>query len=209
MITLRRLDPAGSVVAPADRTLMVLTGLSSLVSADLSDTQRRFLRDVVPAGVQAVDANFPYHPGMLTGSAVTAPLWRASLRNTAQGLAAWVVPGFPRLVARHLQPAFDRTRTHLGIITGSCGLMLLARASRWLRVPPKLRLSVIALGPVGPGPSGRLRAYTVRGSHDWISRCLSTGRADAHVPAGHLDYCVDPEVLALVTRQCERFFDAS
>ncbi|AEO42808.1 hypothetical protein LN565_16380 [Xanthomonas euvesicatoria pv. euvesicatoria] len=172
-----------------------LTGQSDPASCALSAEQGAFLQQLQGAGRQLLDCNYPYRRNGAPHR--RTPLWRASLSNARQYLAA-----------RHARLAeADRKRVHALLdqapmtllLAGSCGLQLLTA----LQLPDALRarLAVFAYGPVCDAPSvfGQLRV--VQGRSDWISRTLFDGQVDARPACGHMAYLRNAEVLA----ECQRF----
>ncbi|WP_372356278.1 hypothetical protein ACCP99_13865 [Xanthomonas sp. NCPPB 3443] len=172
-----------------------LTGQSDPASCALSAEQGAFLQQLQGAGRQLLDCNYPYRRNGAPHR--RTPLWRASLSNARQYLAA-----------RHARLAeADRKRVHALLdqapmtllLAGSCGLQLLTA----LQLPDALRarLAVFAYGPVCHAPSVFCQLRVVQGRSDWISRTLFDGQVDARPACGHMAYLRNAEVLA----ECQRF----
>lgn len=199
---LRRYDPADSLARPAAHAIAWLTGQSAYHHACLSPTQAAFLRAVTPPGWESLAANFPYNQAALVTTYQPTPLLTASVRNSAQFLAALSSSAFGQACARHLQPLLDATTSRLVLLCGSCGLQLFQAALPWLRVPPGLRIHLVGLGPVclQHHPHPQVAVTVVQGQRDWLSRNLCRLPCQHRVPAGHLDYAELPELPALVRR---------
>ncbi|PPU41213.1 hypothetical protein [Xanthomonas arboricola] len=167
-----------------------LTGQSDPERCALSGEQRQFLQQLHGAGRRLIDCNYPYRsagpPHRRT------PLWRASVSNARQYLAARAarVAAADRM---RVVALLEQAPTTV-LLAGSCGLQLLTG----LQLPQALRarLAVFAYGPVcsAPAPFGQLRL--VQGSGDWISRTLFGGAPDLTPACGHMDYLRDATVLA-------------
>ncbi|PPT33324.1 MULTISPECIES: hypothetical protein [Xanthomonas] len=172
-----------------------LTGQSDPERCALSGEQQQFLHQLQGAGRRLIDCNYPYHsagpPHRRT------PLWRASVCNARQYLAARGarVADADRMRVVALLEQAPRTV----LLAGSCGLQLLTA----LQLPQALRarLAVFAYGPVCTAPAtfGQLRI--VQGRGDWISRLLFGAAPDLRPACGHLHYLRDAAVLA----ECQAF----
>ncbi|CAD1793639.1 hypothetical protein QSH39_011265 [Xanthomonas arboricola pv. corylina] len=179
----------------ASLQIAFLTGQSDPESCALSMQQQHFLQQLQGPGRRLIDCNYPYRSASPTYRHM--PLWRASVSNARQYLAAR---------AARVADA-DRTRVvalleqapTTVLLAGSCGLQLLTA----LQLPQALRtrLAVFAYGPVcnAPATFGHLRV--VQGSGDWISRALCAGAPDLMPACGHLHYLRDAAVLA----ECQAF----
>jgi hypothetical protein len=198
---LNGLDDKLSLVTPAASRLILLTGQSSFRSSRLSSAQVNFLNFVAPPHAEILPTGFPYHadfdclappPGLLA----------ASIRNALQVYWSIFSPAYQRSVARVLQTLFTNTRESLYIVTGSCGLQLLASAWPMLTVPTRLRLRVVALGPAlfRPGTVPVDRITAIQGKRDFWSRLLYRGRVEARCPGGHLEYWSSPDTRELVAQ---------
>ncbi len=197
---LAALDPHGSLLAPADVRMLLLTGQSSFRSARLAAEQVAFLRAVSPCPDAVVEAGFPFHADLLADEREPFDLLVASARNARQVVWSMTSSRYQQVVQRTLQQALNATRERLMVVTGSCGLQLLNRAWTSLVVPPRLRVQVVALGPACFAPL-RLRpaeVTVIAGTRDPWSRLFYYGRADLRVACGHLDYWASPEVRARV-----------
>jgi hypothetical protein len=180
---------------PGPLQIAFLTGQSDPSRCALSAEQVAFLRQLQDKGRQLVDCNYPYRRNSAPHR--RTPLWRASVANARQYLAA-----------RNARVAdTDRARVHALLeqapmtllLAGSCGLQLLSA----LQLPDALRarLAVFAYGPVCHAPSAFGQLRVVQGRGDWISRALFGGRVDLKPACGHMAYLRHAEVLA----DCQRF----
>lgn len=206
MSRLKKLVVTGSLITQEEALVVLLTGLSSYRSSQLTDEQYHFLQQAVPATIPVLPSNFPYHRDFLTGR--TSPsLFMASLRNAMQFILASVSTRFGHLLAKHLQPIFNSERKCV-IVTGSCGIALWHAALPFLRLNKPDALLIIALGPVHLPTSQPFSYKMIRicGSRDWISRAMKTGKIDYSVNCGHLDYYTNVETQHLVKALCEEHF---
>ncbi|UXA68701.1 hypothetical protein M0D46_16740 [Xanthomonas prunicola] len=180
---------------PGPLQIAFLTGQSDPSCCALSAEQVAFVRQLQGKGRQLVDCNYPYRRNSAPHR--RTPLWRASVANARQYLAA-----------RNARVAdADRARVHALLeqapmtllLAGSCGLQLLSA----LQLPDALRarLAVFAYGPVCHAPSAFGQLRVVQGRSDWISRALFGGRVDLRPACGHMAYLRNAEVLA----DCQRF----
>jgi hypothetical protein len=197
---LRRYDPANSLAQPGAQVVAWLTGQSDYHSACLSPAQAAVLQAVATTGWLGLESNFPYNQAALAAGYRPAPLLAASLRNSAQLVAALGSSAFGQACARHLQPLLDATTRRLVLLCGSCGLQLFYAALPWLRVPAGLQIQLIGLGPVCVRHQAhpQVAVAVVQGRRDWLSRSLCRLPCHYQVPAGHLDYAALPELPALV-----------
>ncbi len=174
-----------------------LTGQSAWRHSQLSPQQLGILEEL--AGYEVVRAGFPYNGRALSVPYTPEPLLRASIRNASQFAASLASPAFSAEIARHLQPLIDAASRRLLLLCGSCGLQLLASALPRLDLPSRLRLGLVAVGPVCLTPAAFFRGhpqldlFVVQGSRDWISRLGSRAGADARPPVDHLGYTRHPE----------------
>ncbi len=170
-----------------------LTGQSDPRRCALSPAQDAFLHQLSGAGRQLLTHNFPYRqddqPYAIT------PLWRASLRNGTQYLAARRETVGMRH-RDHVLDLLERTPRTI-LLTGSCGLELL----HCLKLPPDVlaRLSVFAYGPVARHTPA-CRWMAVQGRRDWISRLGFRGPV-TRVEGGHMNYLLQDDVM----RHCRAF----
>ncbi|PPT44553.1 hypothetical protein XarbCFBP8132_00660 [Xanthomonas arboricola] len=179
----------------ASLQIAFLTGQSDPESCALSMQQQHFLQQLQGPGRRLIDCNYPYRSASPTYRHM--PLWRASVSNARQYLAAR---------AARVADA-DRTRVvalleqapTTVLLAGSCGLQLLTA----LRLPQVLRtrLAVFAYGPVCNAPATFGQLCVIQGSGDWISRALFAGAPDLMPACGHLHYLRDAAVLA----ECQAF----
>lgn len=167
-----------------------LTGQSDPERCALSVEQQHFLQQLQGPGRRLIDCNYPYRPD---GAAHRhTPLWRASVSNLRQYLAA--------RAARVVDA--DRTRVvalleqapMTVLLAGSCGLQLLTA----LQLPQALRarLAVFAYGPVCTVPASFGQLRVLQGQRDWISRALFGAAVDLRPACGHMDYLRDAVVVA-------------
>ncbi|MEQ7894563.1 hypothetical protein [Xanthomonas arboricola] len=179
----------------ASLQIAFLTGQSDPESCALSMQQQHFLQQLQGPGRRLIDSNYPYR--LDSPPHRHMPLWRASVSNAHQYLAAR---------AARVADA-DRTRVvalleqapTTVLLAGSCGLQLLTA----LRLPQVLRtrLAVFAYGPVCNAPATFGQLCVIQGSGDWISRALFAGAPDLMPACGHLHYLRDAAVLA----ECQAF----
>lgn len=190
---LDRHDTALPLAGPTDARAVWLTGQSSWSRSDLSPAQDQVLDDLAALGWDPLRAGFPWTEAS-AGSPASTPIVVASLRNTAQALAARPGSRFADQVAQHLQPLLDLTSSRLLLLCGSAGAQMLACAVPRLHVPPGLRIQVVGLGPVGrlPAAGGAWQVHVVRGERDRISRWGYRGRDDSLVPGGHMTAATSP-----------------
>ncbi|PPT76008.1 hypothetical protein XaplCFBP3122_11115 [Xanthomonas arboricola pv. populi] len=172
-----------------------LTGQSDPGRCALSMQQQHFLQQLQGPGRRLIDSNYPYR--LDSPPHRRTPLWRASVSNARQYLAARAarVANADRM---RVVALLEQAPTTV-LLAGSCGLQLLTA----LRLPQALRtrLAVFAYGPVcnAPATFGQLRV--VQGSGDWISRALFAGAPDLTPACGHMHYLRDATVLA----ECQAF----
>jgi hypothetical protein len=196
---LNALDFSRSSARPAHSRIVLLTGQSSFRASRLSPAQADFLRAVAPPHAEPLLAAFPFHPDF-DQPAASPGLPAASVRNGLQFLWCLTSPAFRRAVARALQPLFARTRDGLYLVTGSCGLQLLAAAWPELSIPAGLRITIVAIGPA------MLRFFTldphlvstIQGRSDFWSRLLYRGPISVRCFAGHLEYWESAETRGAV-----------
>ncbi|WP_126967787.1 hypothetical protein [Xanthomonas arboricola] len=179
----------------ASLQIAFLTGQSDPKSCALSMQQQHFLQQLQGPGRRLIDCNYPYRSASPTYRHM--PLWRASMSNARQYLAARAarVADADRMRVVALLAQVPTTV----LLAGSCGLQLLTA----LRLPQALRtrLAVFAYGPVCDAPAAFGQLRVVQGSGDWISRALFAGAPDLTPACGHLHYLCDAAVLA----ECQAF----
>lgn len=168
-----------------------LTGQSDPGCCALSPQQLAFgkaLQSRCP-GTELVATNFPY--AHQTPPHRTVPLWRASLANTRQYLAARR-SDFALIHRPAVTQCFDHYSQVL-ILAGSCGLALLNA----LQLPEAYRhkLWVLAYGPVAKA-RGPWQGALVQGRRDRLSRWYFS-EVDHLVNAGHMDYLVGDALLEI------------
>lgn len=193
---LAELPEDGFLLPLTDRRLCLLTGQSCFRSSLLPPDKRAFLTAVAPDGVEIVQTGFPWHQQFAV-PAPPPPLLAASLRNARQWLWARHDAAYLAALGAILGRLLDRTREKLFLVTGSCGIDLLAAALPHL--PPGPEIHVAALGPAGRAPpiaplSGLL---VLQGRRDGWSRCLWRSPVHAHPDCGHLDYYWNPDAIAM------------
>ena len=195
-------EVAGHLAVPAPATGAWLTGQSAAHHSRLSPGQLALLDDLTPLGFTAVRGGFPYNEAAMQHPYRAEPIGIASVRNTAQHVAATLSPRFAHDLAEHLQPLLDRTTQHLLLLCGSTGAQMMSAALPHVRLPGSLNVQVVALGPVGrlPAPRPRLRVHVIQGGRDLVSRWVYRGPVDTRVAGGHMDYAVHPDVRAEVLR---------
>ena len=179
-----------------------LTGQSSWRHSRLSPAQEDVLADLAGLGYVPVPGGFPYNRAAMRLPYRPEPVLAASVRNTAQYVAARTSARFADDVVRHLQPLVDATEHHLLLLCGSTGAQLLATAAPRLRVRAGLTVTAVALGPVGARPEAApgLQVRVLQGDRDLVSRWGYRGTPDLVVPGRHLGYATSAQVRAEVLR---------
>lgn len=189
------LDERGSLVDSVPSRVILLTGQSSFVSSRLSPQQAAFLTAVAS---EPLLMGFPYHADFDHAYLETGVI-AASIRNAMQFCWSLFSPRYRSAVARVLQEVIFKTSELLCIVTGSCGLQILASAWPLLKIPSKLQVRVVAVGPVMVG--GAVPGlHVVQGRRDIWSRLLYRGNVSARCRCGHLDYWNSREVRDIVSR---------
>lgn len=198
---LGRLDPARTLIAEAESSIVIFTGQSSFLHSRLSPEQERFLGCVAP-GFEPLRAGFPFHSEMLEAAGEPG-LLAASMRNAAQAIASVWAPGYRAVLRGTLQRLADRTARALILVAGSCGLQLINAVWLELKVPPGLAVRVVALGPAcfGRFRIERARITVIQGRRDRWSRLLYRGPVDRLADCGHLDYWTNDEVRRVVAAE--------
>jgi len=196
---LAAIDQSRSLMKPARARLILLTGQSSFASSRLSPAQADFLKSVTLPGVEPVMIGFPYH-AEFDCSAPSFGLAAASIRNALQFSWSLFSPAYRCTVARVLQGVLRNTGESLYIITGSCGLQILASAWPILNIPENLRVRVVAVGPaLLDARTLPVEAITtVQGHRDLCSRLLYRWRPEARCDSDHLGYWSSREVRDVV-----------
>ncbi|MGO4712090.1 hypothetical protein [Bradyrhizobium sp. 2TAF24] len=196
---LARLDPAGFLLPPAARRLCLLTGQSDFTTSALPADKRAFLDAVAPADVVMTPVGFPWHADFAAPAAGAVPIALASLRNARQWLWARGHPVYRAGLAASVGTLLARTGRRLFLVTGSCGIDLLADALAHLPAQgPEIWAAVV--GPAGRlPPAGRLAGMlVVQGRGDIWSRALWRGAVDVRPRCGHLDYYTDDATRAAI-----------
>lgn len=192
---LRNLDYSRTLATPTTSRLVLLTGQSAFATSRLTPAQTEFLTEVAPPHAEVLKIGFPFHPDFDI-DAGTPGIVAASMRNTLQVFWSRYSSTYRETVARALQPLFTNTGDSLYILTGSCGLQLLASAWPLLEKAKTLSICVIAIGPAGPAMPN---AIAVQGKKDLWSKLLYRGPVTARCNTGHLDYWDSTEVRRIVT----------
>ncbi len=190
---LRALDYRNSLAATTVRSRVVLlTGQSSFQSSRLMPVQIDFLKAVTPPGAEPLLAGFPFHPEF-DRAAPDAPLPIAAMRNSLQFIWSMTSASYRRTIADALRPML---RHKLSIVTGSCGLQMLAAASTTLPIDAR----IVALGPamLRPFQLDMRRVLAVRGRYDGWSSLLYHGPIAVYCDADHLGYWESREVRGIV-----------
>ncbi len=187
------LRQAARTYAYADLRVVVVTGLSNPRTCQLTESQSSLIQlsDLSPQSM--IPWNFPFIPDQTPQTNVG--LLSASIANGLQFLRTF--NGRYQQLAEPHWSALIQSTGHLLVVTGSCGIQLLAT---WKGLPEvRHKIHVMALGPVGlirPDVSLKL----VQGSRDWISRACFR-RVDFVINGlGHMDYWEDPRVREVVVQ---------
>lgn len=193
---LANLPAAGFLLPPVPRRLCLLTGQSCFRSSLLPPDKQAFLAAVAPDGVEIVPTGFPWHRRFAV-PAPPPPLLTASMRNALQWLWARRDAAYLAALTVILGQLLAPTRDKLLLITGSCGIDLLAAVLPRLPLGPDIH--VVALGPAGRLPSlDRLaRLRVLQGRQDGWSRLLWRGPVHDHPDCGHLEYYQNAQAIAL------------
>jgi len=191
---LRNLDYSRTLATPTGRRLVLLTGQSAFATSRLTPAQIEFLTEVAPPHAEVLKIGFPFHPDFDI-EAGTPGIVAASIRNTLQVLWSRYSSIYRETIAHALQPLFANTGDTLYILTGSCGLQLLASAWPFIDKPTTLSIRVVAIGPAGPTMRN---AIAVQGRKDRWSKLLYRGPVTARCDTGHLDYWDSRDVRGIV-----------
>ena len=194
------LDIRSTLVLPAANRIALLTGQSSLRGSRLSSAQSDFLRAVAPPHADPLLAAFPFHPDFDGPS--SAGILAASCSNGLQFLCCLASLRFRRAVGRALQPLFSRTSDRLYLVTGSCGLQLLAGAWPLLEIPRQVRVTIVSVGPamLRPFSLDPRRVSVIQGHSDSWSRMLYRGPVNVRCEAGHMEYWQSADARRAVAR---------
>jgi hypothetical protein len=174
--------------------IALLTGLSNPWSCALSDVQRDFMASLHFPEAWKVYRNFPWIAA--ENPATVTPLWRASVHNGWQFVAA-STPLY-RWIAKAHWNALLRSADHVVIIAGSCGLqivncMLADRSSH------ATRIGVLAFAPVAwRRPPARCRL--VQNERDFVSRCFFRRPEVRLGQSGHMNYLEDCHLIEIAER---------
>lgn len=190
---LEKLDEAGFMLPPTRHRFLLLTGQSCFTSSRLRPEQLSFLQEIAPPAAEVVNLGFPWHKDMDCETA-SPHLLAASWRNFCQWRWARRRGRFTNILERVFGLLLTSASERLSIITGSCGIHLLAAALE-LTPPSDISIQVLALGPVGRVPElGRLKRLEVlQGKRDYWSRALWSGPIHHRPANGHLNYFSTPE----------------
>ena len=181
---------AKAVWPPCSHRLLLLTGQGSLRSSPLSPSQADFLSSLAPLPIEPVLTGFPFDEAPIPNRPTS--LVEACVQNARQYLWARNEPAYGRAVASALQPILASVSRCVILVTGSCGLQMLEVAWPHLRLAPKLRVEILALGPVGAPPHfGEAGFSAVQGTTDLWSRMLYRGSVAYKTNCGHMDYWSD------------------
>ena len=186
----------------ADRRVAILTGRSDPALTGLSSAQAAFLAAVCPPGVEPCASGYPWTPEALPERPV--PLALATWRNSRQWRAARRDPAFGTALRARIA-VLRQASGQLALVTGSCGLDMLAAG--WT-VSDGPEVLVLALGPVTsvrPGLPGA-RVLTVVGARDILSVLCHRCAADHAVPCGHMGYWTCPETRRAVSGRLAAHF---
>lgn len=165
----------------ASLQIAFLTGQSDPESCALSMQQQHFLQQLQGPGRRLIDCNYPYRSASPTYRHM--PLWRASVSNARQYLAARAarVADADRM---RVVALLEQAPTTV-LLAGSCGLQLLTALQ--LPLALRTRLAVFAYGPVCNAPATFGQLCVIQGSGDWISRAVRRrARSDACLRASAL-----------------------
>lgn len=167
-----------------------LTGQSDPERCALSPQQSGLMAEleIQAEGIDCVALNYPWRAD--TAAWRPVPLWRASLANARQYLAA----------RRGSEPTLRAARAWLLqaprslLLVGSCGLSLLDALLWGLEPAERSRIRAVAFGAVGPIWPSSIRGHVLQGRRDWIARLLgppalaSEGVTTQALECGHMDY---------------------
>ncbi len=186
----------------------IVTGLSDPSHCMLNDAQQTFLETMIAniegrAGQSLREGkmctNFPFlepaSPAAKTESRKQKPILFASVNNIKQYLLSdsrsYHAQSLPHW------KAFFESGEKFYLVTGSCGLQLVANALG--KIPPGPKIEILALGPVASNKSKNyiqqlnwVSLTIVQGSADWISRCFFHQSCRVIPGLGHLHYWTDP-----------------
>lgn len=196
---LATLDPAGFLLPRVAERLCLLTGQSDFATSALASDKLAFLTAVAPAGATITPVGFPWHMDFAAPAEGAVPIALASLRNARQWIWARRDTVYRDAVANVVGTLLARTEQRLLLVTGSCGVDLLADALA--RLPaggPQIRAAIV--GPAGRRPcEGRLAAtLVVQGRRDGWSRALWRGAVDVRPDCGHLQYYMNGATRAAI-----------
>jgi len=189
---LRALDYRDSLGAPVRPRVVLLTGQSSFRSSRLMPSQVDFLKAVAPPDAEPLLAGFPFHPAF-DCEAHDASLPVAAARNSLQFVWSLTSEQLRRAIAAALRPLLQNK---LVIVTGSCGLQMLAAATTVLPIDAR----IVALGPAmwRPYSLDMRRVSVLQGLRDGWSRLLYRGPVNTYCEADHLGYWESHEVRGIV-----------
>lgn len=193
--TLEKLDTQDSLFVPQEKLVFLLSGQSDYAHSELSEEQKRFLNLFEKHGFAPLETGFPFNKLHNFKNRERSGIIRASLRNAEQFIALVLNEHFRKLVAKHLQPAFDASASII-IVCQSSGLQMLKSASPLLKIKPDAKIKVFALGPVmwNRFADKRFEVHIIKGKNDWVSNSLDKTPTSFKVNCNHMDYCHSPEV---------------
>lgn len=194
------LDPSRYRLPVVSRRLCLLTGQSDFSTSALGGEKLAFLEAVAPAGAEITRLGFPWHEDFAAPPAGPVPIALASLRNARQWIWARRDEAFLAVLTSTMGRLLERTERDLFLVTGSCGIDLLAAALARLAPSEGPAIHLAALGPAGRMPPARrlARRLVLQGSGDGWSRLLWRGPVDLEPACVHLGYWSDPAVRAAV-----------
>lgn len=186
---LRALDYGSSFEAAR---VVLLTGQSSFQTSRLMPSQIEFLKAVTPPTAEPLLTGFPFHPAF-DREACDPPLPVAAARNSLQFIWSLASEEFRRMIADALRPLLQKK---LIIVTGSCGLQMLAAATSVIPIDAR----VVALGPamLRPFALDMRQVSVVQGRRDGWSRLLYRGTINNYCDSDHLGYWESREVREIV-----------
>lgn len=196
---LARLDPAGFLLPRAARRLCLLTGQSDFATSALAADKLAFLAGVAPVETLVTPVGFPWHAAFAAPATKPVPIVMASVRNARQWIWARRNSLYRDALAGIVATLIARTEQRLLLVTGSCGVDLLADAlGRLPASGPEIRAAIV--GPAGRmPPAGRLAGrLVVQGRRDTWSRMLWRGPVDVRPDCGHLGYYEDDATRAAI-----------
>ncbi|MCA9190480.1 MAG: hypothetical protein KDB03_01910 [Planctomycetales bacterium] len=190
----------------------IVTGLSNPTCCDLSISQLSLLADLNKAchrnlpmnNGNIVDRNFPFFANGLQ-PANEPNILSASLANLYQYLICRGAQ-YRTLAKPHWEGLF-RSTTQLNVMTGSCGLELLARGLQDLSNSQIPKINVLACGPVASNrlvnslvSQKKIQLVIIRGTRDWLANRKIRSKTLLVSGLGHLGYWDHPDVRSMVCK---------